>query len=88
MTPSDSGDDPSIRLDQLLKLRGAAESGGQAKAMVQGGMVKVNGEVETRRGRKLRAGDKVEARGQTMVVDAELLSGEDSTEDAPPSKTE
>jgi ribosome-associated protein len=83
-----TAEDPSIRLDQLLKLRGAAESGGQAKAMVQGGMVKVNGEVETRRGRKLRAGDKVEARGQTMVVDAALLAGEDSTEDAPPSKTE
>jgi ribosome-associated protein len=82
-----SADDPSIRLDQLLKLRGAAESGGQAKAMVQGGMVKVNGEVETRRGKKLRLGDKVEARGQTMVVDAALLAG-DSTEDAPPSKTE
>jgi ribosome-associated protein len=50
-------------------------------------MVKVNGEVETRRGKKLRLGDKVEARGQTMVVDAALLAG-DSTEDAPPSKTE
>ncbi len=82
-----TADDPSIRLDQLLKLRGAAESGGQAKAMVQGGMVKVNDEVETRRGRKLRAGDKVEARGQTMLVDAALLRG-DSTEDAEPSKTQ
>ena len=82
-----TAEDPSIRLDQLLKLRGAAESGGQAKAMVQGGMVKVNGEVETRRGRKLRAGDTVEARGQTMVIDAALFAG-DSTEDTPPSKTE
>jgi ribosome-associated protein len=85
-----NAEDPSIRLDQLLKLRGAADSGGQAKAMVQGGMVKVNGEIETRRGRKLRVGDTVEARGQTMVVDAALLTPEhaDSTEDAPPSKTE
>jgi ribosome-associated protein len=86
MTPAD----PSIRLDQLLKLRGAADSGGQAKAMVQGGMVKVNGEIETRRGRKLRAGDTVEARGQTMIIDAALFAeGSDgSTEQADPSKTE
>jgi ribosome-associated protein len=90
-----TAEEATIRLDQLLKLRGAAESGGQAKAMVQGGMVKVNGEVETRRGRKLRVGDTVEARGQTMVVEAPaapagLLAqqGPDSTEDAPPSKTE
>jgi ribosome-associated protein len=77
----------TIRLDQLLKLRGAADSGGQAKAMVQGGMVKVNGEIETRRGRKLRVGDTVEARGQTIPVEAALfIPG--STEGTEPSKTE
>ena len=68
-------DGPTIRVDQLLKHAGVAASGGQAKAMVQGGQVKVNGEVDTRRGRKLRVGDSVEANGQTLVVDAALLSG-------------
>lgn len=74
-------DEPTIRLDQLLKLTGVVSSGGQAKALVQGGEVKVNGEVDTRRGRKLRAGDSVEVYGQTLAVDAALLSrspGDDS----------
>ena len=61
-------------LDQLLKLRGAADSGGQAKAMVQAGEVKVNGEVDTRRGRKLQVGDVVEARGRKLTVDASLIA--------------
>ncbi len=64
----------TIRLDQLLKLVGVTDSGGQAKAMVQGGQVKVNGEVETRRGRKLRVGDTVEAAGKSVVVEASLLT--------------
>ncbi len=51
---------PHIRLDQLLKREGVAGTGGQAKWLIQDGAVKVNGEVETRRGRKLRAGDRVE----------------------------
>jgi ribosome-associated protein len=62
-----------IRLDQLLKLTGAADSGGQAKAFIQGGKVKVNGEVDKRRGRKLQAGDTVEIAGRTIAVDAALL---------------
>jgi ribosome-associated protein len=62
-----------IRLDDLLKLTGIADSGGHAKAMVQGGEVKLNGEVETRRGRKLQRGDRVEASGRTIVVDEGLL---------------
>jgi ribosome-associated protein len=49
----------TIRLDQFLKLHGAADSGGHAKALVQSGKVKVNGEVDLRRGRKLRPGDVV-----------------------------
>jgi len=69
---------PIIRLDQLLKLSGVAESGGQAKAMIQGGQeVKVNGELETRRGRKLREGDRVEVAGRTILVDAALLRRSD-----------
>ena len=62
-----------IRLDDLLKLSGIAGSGGQAKAMVQGGQVRVNGEVDTRRGRKLRPGDRVEGGGRTITVDEALL---------------
>ena len=50
-----------IRLDQFLKLAGAVQGGGEAKARVQAGEVRVNGEVELRRGRKLRPGDVVDA---------------------------
>ena len=49
----------SIRLGQALKLSGLAESGGEARALVEDGAVTVNGEVETRRGRQLRDGDVV-----------------------------
>ncbi len=50
-------------LDQFLKLTSIAESGGQAKVMIQSGQVKVNGTLETRRRRKLAADDVVEAVG-------------------------
>ncbi len=49
-----------IRLDQFLKLVRAVGTGGEAKIRIQGGEVRVNGQVETRRGRKLRPGDVVE----------------------------
>jgi S4 domain protein YaaA len=52
-----------IALGQFLKLAGIADTGGQAKALLAEGAVRVNGEPETRRGRKLRAGDKVEVDG-------------------------
>ena len=51
---------PVIRLDQFLKFAGLAVTGGEAKVRIQAGDVRVNGEVETRRGRKLRPGDSVE----------------------------
>lgn len=51
--------EPYIKLDQFLKWQGAVESGGTAKMRIAEGEVKVNGEVETRRGRKLREGDRV-----------------------------
>ncbi len=60
-----------IKLDQCLKLANLVESGGQAKVVIQGGYVKVNGEVETRRGRKLRQGDVVEFDGETLIVEVE-----------------
>ena len=61
-----------IKLDAFLKFCGAAETGGQAKEMVQGGEVLVNGETCTMRGKKLRAGDTVTLDGQ----DYEVVSGE------------
>lgn len=48
-----------IRLDQFLKLTGLFETGGQAKLAIQGGEVRVNGEIETRRRRQLHHGDVV-----------------------------
>ena len=46
-----------IKLDSLLKLSGACQTGGEAKEQVQGGRVSVNGEICTQRGKKLRPGD-------------------------------
>lgn len=48
-----------ITLDALLKATGLADSGGAAKVLITSGGVRVNAEVEIRRGRKLRAGDEV-----------------------------
>lgn len=53
-----------IKLDSFLKFSGAAETGGQAKELVQGGAVKVNGEVCTMRGKKIKPGDVVEVEGK------------------------
>ena len=64
----------TLRLDQFLKLSGIAESGGRAKLLIQGGVVQVNGEVETRRRRKLVVGDVVEFDGTRYLPD-EFLSG-------------
>lgn len=57
-----------ITLQQFLKLAGIADSGGQAKMMIQNREVKVNGEVEERRGRKLYDGDEVIAAGRKFLV--------------------
>ena len=48
---------PFIKLDSLLKFAGAAETGAVAKQFVQEGRVKVNGEVCTARGKKIKSGD-------------------------------
>jgi ribosome-associated protein len=58
----------TIRLGQLLKLSGIAESGGDGKALLAEGEVRVNGVTETRRGRQLHDGDLVQARGATARV--------------------
>ncbi|MBX9723298.1 MAG: RNA-binding S4 domain-containing protein [Candidatus Obscuribacterales bacterium] len=61
--------DDTIQLDQFLKFMNIVGSGGEAKHLIRQGVVKVNGEVETRRGRKLRKGDIVEFEGQTLTVE-------------------
>ncbi|MGQ9838346.1 MAG: RNA-binding S4 domain-containing protein [Cyanobacteriota bacterium] len=72
MEPADSiaslAADPFIKLDQFLKLAGVVSTGGQAKQLILAGQVWVNGQVETRRGRKLRVGDEVGVLGQLWQV--------------------
>jgi ribosome-associated protein len=63
--------DEYIKLDQFLKLAQVAPTGGAAKVIIQSGRVLVNGEVETRRGRKLRHGDVVVVDGEELVVEVE-----------------
>ena len=60
-----------IKLDQFLKLAGAVDTGGQAKVLIKTGEVKVNGELETRRGRKLINGDIVRIFEQNYTVSFE-----------------
>jgi ribosome-associated protein len=55
-----------ITLGQALKAADIAGSGGEAKVLIQSGEVKVNGEVETRRGRRMKPGDVVEAAGERI----------------------
>ena len=59
---------PHIQLDQFLKREGLLDTGGAAKTAVQGGEVSVNGEVETRRKRKLHHGDTVAIAGRSTIV--------------------
>lgn len=59
-----------ITLDALLKAAGLAGSGGEAKTLIQQGGVRVNGEVDLRRGRKLRAGDEVDVGGRRVALRA------------------
>ena len=68
--------DESIRLGQFLKLANLVDSGADAKPAVQQGLVRVNGVVETRRGRQLRQGDVVELGGvAARVADEADASG-------------
>ncbi len=57
-----------IRLGQLLKLAGVVETGGEGKLRIQEGEARVNGEVETRRGRQLVPGDLVEFAGEVLEI--------------------
>jgi len=58
----------TIRLSQLLKLADVVQDGVEAKFRIADGEVRVNGEMEIRRGRKLRNGDVVEFAGETYEV--------------------
>jgi len=60
--------DAGTTLGQALKLANIVGSGGEAKVLVQAGEVSVNGEVETRRGRRLRAGDVIEVGDERLAV--------------------
>ena len=60
--------DEFIKLGQALKAAGLSESGVDAKFAIQDGLVKVNGETETRRGRKLYDGDIVEFEGKQIKM--------------------
>lgn len=66
-----------IRLGQFLKLANLIETGAEAKTVCPEGLVTVNGEVDTRRGRQLVIGDVVELRGQAARVSAEELGAPD-----------
>ncbi|MEV7431228.1 MULTISPECIES: RNA-binding S4 domain-containing protein [unclassified Nocardioides] len=70
--------DEMIRLGQFLKLANLVETGAEAKPVIADGLVRVNGEVELRRGRQLRVGDVVELAGQAARV-----SDEDAADDLP-----
>lgn len=63
--------EPVIQLDQFLKALGLVGTGGQAKLLIQSGQVLLNGVVETRRKKKLRAGDEVTFAGETYIVEFE-----------------
>ena len=58
-----------IKLGQALKAAGLVESGVEAKEVIQGGLVKVNGEVDTRRGKKLYDGDIVSFDGTDIKIE-------------------
>jgi ribosome-associated protein len=69
---NESSPDPdTIELDRFLKLAQIVSSGGQAKHLIRGGTILVNGEPETRRGRQLRHGDVVTANGEDYVIESE-----------------
>ena len=58
-----------IKIGQALKAAGLTDSGVEVKIVINDGLVKVNGEVDTRRGRKLYGGDTVEFEGNTINIE-------------------
>ena len=66
-------EDEYIRLDDLLKLTGCVQTGGQAKVLIQSGGVTLDGEVCTMRGKKLRGGEtiRVTETGEEVTVEGQ-----------------
>lgn len=64
-----------IKLDSLLKMVNIVSSGGEAKEMIIEGLVRVNGQQELRRGRKLYPGDRVNLAGHEFLVDRAVGAG-------------
>lgn len=68
----DANEEPSagrpLRLDQFLKLCGVVETGGQAKLLIQGGEIRLNGEIETRRRKKLSISDVIQVDDLVLPV--------------------
>ena len=58
-----------IKLEQLMKLAGMVGSGSDAKMLIKDGTVKVNGNIEIQRGKKLRHGDTIVFEGKTYVIE-------------------
>jgi ribosome-associated protein len=61
-----------VELYKILKFEGLANSGGQAKLMIGDGLVSVNGDVETRKRRKIVSGDRIEFDGHQIEIVAAL----------------
>ena len=59
-----------IKLGQVLKAVGLVDAGAEAKVVIQDGLVRVNGQIEVQRGKKLVAGDTAEYRGKTIKIEA------------------
>ncbi|MDR6985333.1 ribosome-associated protein [Rheinheimera pacifica] len=59
---------PAVELYKILKFEGLLSSGGEAKAAIDSGLVKVNGEVETRKRRQISAGDIIEIGGDKLQM--------------------
>lgn len=64
--------DEYVTLNQFLKIAGIAYTGGEGKEMIQEGLIFVNGEQETRRGRKIRNGDEIKISGFDTVYTAQV----------------
>lgn len=62
-----------IRLDQCLKLLNLVQSGGEAKHLIQGGQVLLNGVVETHRSKKIASGDVISFRGRDYTASQDML---------------
>ena len=58
-----------IKLGQAIKAAGLVENGVEAKIVIQDGLVKVNGKVETQRGKKLTGGEKVEYKDMVLMIE-------------------